>query len=112
VGRGAINPVKKWWWDIELDRAAGRYVAAKAVNARGLNRDLRLDPEDQTLAVYPADTMPPPLPVTHPLDREAGIARYRALLTPEEYRNRLARGETEGLAPGPAARRAAARCSR
>jgi ferredoxin-NADP reductase len=48
--------------------------------------------------------MPPPLPVAHPLDREAGIARYRALLTPEEYRNRLARGETEGLAPGPARR--------
>jgi reductive dehalogenase len=104
VGRGAINPVKKWWWDIELDRATGTYVAAKAANARGLNRELRLDPEDQTLAVYPADTMPPPLPVAHPLDREAGIARYRALLTPEEYRNRLARGETEGLAPGPARR--------
>jgi hypothetical protein len=48
--------------------------------------------------------MPPPLPVAHPLDREAGIARYRSLLTPEEYRNRLARGETEGLAPGPARR--------
>jgi reductive dehalogenase len=102
AGRGSINPVKKWWWDIELDRAAVRYVAAKATHARGLNRDLDLRYEDQTLAVYPADTMPPPLPVAHPLDREAGIARYRSLLTPEEYRNRLARGETEGLAPGPA----------
>jgi reductive dehalogenase len=102
AGRGSINPVKKWWWDIELDCSAGRYVTAKATHARGLNRDLDLRYEDQTLAVYPADTMPPPLPVVHPLDREAGIARYRALLTPEEYRNRLARGETEGLAPGPA----------
>ena len=101
LGRGSINPVKKWWWDIELDRAAGRYGPAGATHARGLNRDLNLRYPDQTLAVYPADTMPPPLPVTHPLDREAGIARYRALLTPEEYRNRLARGETEGLAPGP-----------
>jgi reductive dehalogenase len=101
LGRGAINPVKKWWWDVELDRATGRYVAAGAANARGLSPELRLRPEDQTLAVYPADVMPPPLPVIHPLDREAGIARYRALLTPEEYRNRLARGEVEGLAPGP-----------
>jgi len=101
LGRGAINPVKTWWWDIELDRAAGRYAPAGATHARGLNRDLDLRYQDQTLAVYPADTMPPPLPVTHPLDREAGIARYRALLTPDEYRNRLARGEVDGLAPGP-----------
>jgi len=101
LGRGTINPVKKWWWDIELDLGAGRFVAARATNARGLSRDLDLRYEDQTLAVYPADVMPQPLPVIQPLDREAGIARYRALLTPEEYRNRLARGETEGLAPGP-----------
>jgi len=104
AGRGSINAVKKWWWDIELDRGAGRYVAAKATHARGLSPELDLRYEDQTLAVYPADTMPPPLPVAHPLDREAGIARYRSLLTPEEYRNRLARGETDGLAPGPALR--------
>jgi reductive dehalogenase len=99
LGRGAINPVKKWWWDIELDRTQGRYVVAKAANMRGLNRDLKLRAEDQTLAVYPADVMPPPLPVIHPLNREEGIARYRALLTPDEYRNRLARGEMDGLAP-------------
>jgi hypothetical protein len=52
--------------------------------------------------------MPPPCPVAHPVDREEGIARYRALLTPEEYRDRLARGETEGWRPVPHARRAAA----
>jgi len=101
LGRGSINPVKKWWWDVELDAAAGRYVTARATNARGLTPDLKLRYDDQTLAVYPADVMPPPLPVAHPLEREAGIARYRAMLTPEEYRNRLARGQTEGLAPGP-----------
>lgn len=99
--RGTINPVKTWWWDIELDLKAGRYVRAKAANARGLSREIDLRYEDQTLAVYPADTMPVPLPVTQPLDREAGIQRYRGLLTPEEYRNRLARGETADLAPGP-----------
>jgi len=97
--RGSINPVKKWWWDIELDRKSGRYVRAAQTHARGLQRGLDLKYADQTLAVYPADKMPPPYPVAFPVNREEGIARYRALLTPEEYKARLARGETEGLAP-------------
>ncbi|MCB1390003.1 MAG: 2Fe-2S iron-sulfur cluster binding domain-containing protein, partial [Rhodobacteraceae bacterium] len=100
LGRGAINPVKAWWWDIELDKPGKRYVAAAQTNRRGLSPDLDLKYEDQTLAVYPADVMPLPFPITQPLNREEGIARYRALLTPEEYRNRLAKGQTEGLVPG------------
>jgi reductive dehalogenase len=99
LGRGGIVPVKKWWWDVELDPAAGRYVRAPRANARGIQPDLVVRPEDQTLAVYPADTMPPPWPVAHPVDRERGIERYRTLLAPDEYRRRLAAGETEGLAP-------------
>jgi reductive dehalogenase len=101
LGRGSINPVKKWWWDIELDQKAGRYVTAKAVNARGLNTEIDLKYEDQTLAVYPADVMPAPYPVIQPLDREEGIRRYRTMLTPEEYRGKLALGETADLAPAP-----------
>jgi len=101
LGRGAINPVKKWWWDIELDAKAGRYVRAGAVNARGLSTGIDLKYEDQTLAVYPADVMPAPYPIVQPLNREEGIARYRSLLTPQAYRERLANGQTEGLAPGP-----------
>ncbi len=97
--RGSINPAKKWWWDIELDRKSGRYVRAAQTHARGLQKGLELKYEDQTLAVYPADKMPPPYPVAFPVNREEGISRYRALLTPEEYRARRARGETEGLAP-------------
>jgi ferredoxin-NADP reductase/ferredoxin len=99
VGRGAINPVKKWWWDIELDPATQRYVRARSTHARGLNTSLKLAYDEQTLAVYPADRMPPPYPVAYPVDREEGIARYKALLTPAEYRRRLATGETEGLVP-------------
>jgi ferredoxin-NADP reductase len=91
--------VKKWWWDIVLDPAAGRYVRAARANARGIQPDLVVRPEEQSLAVYPADTMPAPWPVAQPVDRERGIERYRALLTPAEYRRRLASGETEGLAP-------------
>ena len=99
LGRGTINPVKKWWWDLELDRSSGRYVQARQVNARELNRSLKLRYEDQTLAVYPADRMPPPYPVAHPINREEGIARYRSLLTPVAYKAKLAVGQTEDLVP-------------
>lgn len=102
LGRGSINPVKAWWWDIELDKASGRYVRAAATNRRGLQKDLVLKADEQTLAVYPADRMPPPYPVPFPVNREEGIERYRAMLSPEAYRARLAAGDTAGLAPGPA----------
>jgi ferredoxin-NADP reductase/ferredoxin len=101
LGRGDINPVKKWWWDIELDRASGRYVAAAQTHRRGLTRELKLRYEDQTLAVYPADRMPPPYPVVFPVDRDEGIARYRALPTPAQYKALLEAGHTEGLVPAP-----------
>jgi ferredoxin-NADP reductase len=99
LGRGAINPVKTWWWDIELDKTSGRYVRAAQTHRRGLQRSLKLKVEDQALAVYPADVMPPPYPVVFPVNREEGLARYRALLTPAQYRQRLAAGLTEGLVP-------------
>ena len=99
LDRGAINPVKAWWWDIELDRLTGRYVRATQTHRRGLQKTLTLRHEDQSLAVYPADRMPPPYPVAFPVDREEGIARYKALPTPAQYRARLARSDTEGLAP-------------
>jgi len=99
LGRSTINPVKKWWWDIELDRSTGRYVRAAQTHARGLQKDLVLKAEEQTLAVYPADSMPPPYPVRFPVNREEGIRRYRSLLTPAQYKARLERGDHAGLAP-------------
>mgnify|MGYP001189138481 FL=1 len=99
LGRGGINPVKTWWWDIELDRATGAYVRAKQTHRRELNLGLRIEHAEQSLAVYPADVMPPPFPVTHPVNREQGLARYRALLTPQQYRERIASGQTQGLTP-------------
>ncbi len=102
LDRGSINPVKAWWWDIELDPATGRYVQAAQTNRRDLQKSLKLEYEEQTLAVYPADRMPPPYPIIFPVNREEGITRYRELLTPAEYRRRLAAGQVEGLAPGPA----------
>lgn len=99
LDRGRINPVKTWWWDVELDRATGGYVRAAQTHRRGLQKDLVLKAEDQTLAVYPADKMPPPYPVPFPVNRDEGIARYRALLSPAQYRARLAAGDTDDLAP-------------
>ena len=99
LGRGAINPVKKWWWDLELDRMSGRYVQAAQVNQRGLQKDLKLQYEEQSLAVYPADRMPPPYPVTFVANREEGIERYRNMLTPAQHKARIAAGDTENLVP-------------
>ncbi|GIX13131.1 MAG: hypothetical protein KatS3mg118_1090 [Paracoccaceae bacterium] len=98
LGRGGLNPVKKWWWDIEIDEAGGYGPARHPVNARDLQPDLEVRYEDQTLAVYPANLAPHPWPYPFPMDREAGINAYRALIGAAEYRARLARGDTEGLA--------------
>ncbi|MEO6623445.1 MAG: 4Fe-4S double cluster binding domain-containing protein [Burkholderiaceae bacterium] len=99
LDHGSINPVKKWWWDIDLDRKTGAYIRAAQVNQRGLQKDLKLKYEEQTLAVYPADRMPPPYPVTFIANRDEGIERYRAMLTPAQHRARIAAGDTEGLVP-------------
>ena len=93
LGRGGLNPVKKWWWDLELSEDGGYHPTTKPINARGLQKDLDLHYSDQTLAVYPAPLAPHPYPYPFPMDREAGIEAYQALITAEEYKLRLARGE-------------------
>lgn len=99
VGRGKINPAKKWWWDIAND-GSGRIVKAVETNVRGLNTHIDLKYEDQTLAAYPAPLTPPPVPAPFPVDREAGIAAYQGFLSPEEYRRRCEIGDVENLVPG------------
>ncbi len=98
VDNGDLNPIKKWWWDIELEDDGGYRPAHAPVNARGLQKDLDLKYEDQTLAVYPANLAPHPWPFPFHMDREKGIEAYQALITAREYKARLARGETDGLA--------------
>ena len=98
MGKGELNPVKKWWWDLELD-ADGGYKAAKApVNARTLQKTLDLKYEDQTLAVYPAPLAPHPYPYPFPMDREAGIEAYQAMITAEVYRAHLEAGTIDKVA--------------
>ena len=75
-------------------------VKAKETNVRELNKHLQLKYEDQTLAAYPAPLVPPPLPAPFPVDREAGIAAYKALLSPAQHLERIAAGDTKDLVPG------------
>ncbi len=98
VGNGGLNDVKKWWWDIELQGDGAYRPTSKPVNRRGLQKDLELQYEEQTLAVYPASLAPHPWPFPYPMDREKGIEAYQALITAEQYQARLERGDVEGLA--------------
>ena len=98
VGNGGLNPVKKWWWDLELKDDGGYKPASAPVNARSLQKDLDLKYEDQTLAVYPAPLAPHPYPYPFPMDREAGIEAYQAMVTAEEYQRRDAEGTLDAVA--------------
>jgi reductive dehalogenase len=97
AGRGGINPVKKWWWDIELQSDGAYAPTDKPVNTRDLQTDLDLKYEDQTLAVYPAPLAPHPHPYPFPMDREAGIEAYQAMITAEAYQNKLKNGDTSKI---------------
>ena len=98
VDNGSLNPIKKWWWDLEVQANGSYKPTDKPVNVRTLQKDLYLKYEDQTLAVYPANLAPHPYPYPFPMDREKGIEAYQAMLTAEQYQARLAKGDTEGLA--------------
>ncbi|MDP5360187.1 MAG: ferredoxin reductase, partial [Paracoccaceae bacterium] len=92
LGKGSINPVKKWWWDLEMEDDGAYRPSRHPVNARDLQTDLKLSYADQTLAVYPAPLAPPPYPWPAPMDREAGIAAYAAMIPADEHRKRRKAG--------------------
>ncbi|WP_127112782.1 reductive dehalogenase [Shimia sediminis] len=93
VGNGGLNDIKKWWWDIELNEDGAYRPSQHELNRRDLQKDLDLKYEDQTLAVYPAPLAPHPWPYPFPMDREAGIQAYEALITADEYKKRVAQGD-------------------
>ncbi|MBZ0128055.1 MAG: reductive dehalogenase [Rhodobacteraceae bacterium] len=93
LGNGEINALKKWWWDLEMENEGPYQPAAQPANARGLSKNLDLKYEDQTLAVYPAPLAPPPYAWPYPMDREAGIAAYEAMISADEHKRRRAAGE-------------------
>ncbi len=93
VGNGEINPVKKWWWDLEMVDDGAYRPSAHPVNARPLSKSLDLKFEDQTLAVYPAPLAPPPFNYPFPMDREAGIQAYQQMIPAAEHKRRRAAGQ-------------------
>ena len=101
LGNGNMNPIKKWWWDLEMVDEGPYTLSPNGTNERSLQVDLELQFKDQTLAVYPANLAPPPHPFPYPMDREAGIKAYKEMLTPEEYKARLVKGDTDNLAHQP-----------
>ena len=96
IGAGVRNPVKRWWFDLEImDGIAAAPVA-------GVNeRDLQLDPSrqdklavGQKLAFFPPALQPVGGTTVHtavPLDRQAGLAAYAASESPGAARRRRAR---------------------
>ena len=93
VGRGNINEVKKWWWDIALADDGSYRPAPHPVNRRGISPKLEIAHADQTMAVYPAPLAPHPWPYPYPMDREAGIKAYEQMISAQEYQTRLRNGE-------------------
>ena len=98
ANRGSLNPVKKWWWDLEIDKQGAYRPALAPVNARELRKDLHLKFEDQTLAVYPAPLAPHPYPYPSIMDRDKGIEAYQSMVTAERYKQHLAAGTIDSVA--------------
>ena len=98
-GGGARNPVKRWWWDLEIVDGMVQVPAAGS-NARDLSpgRDAKLA-AGQKLAFFPPALQPAggtTLATTVPLDRAAGLAAAAAAETPAAARRRR-----RGKPPGP-----------
>ena len=88
---GVRNPVKKWGFDLEV--VDGAVVAPRiGTNERDLDLDHKIDPEEQKIAIYPANRMPPP-DQADPVVVDRKEALQVILETPVEALARRARAE-------------------
>ena len=89
VGNGSINPVKKWWWDLEwVDDQTVEPL--KGTNARDLDFSRARRAATQQLAMFPADLMPAAdAAAPAPLNRKAGVERREQAESPAQARRRL-----------------------
>jgi len=91
IGGGARNPVKRWWFDLEIvDKVA---VRPKGANERDLDlgRTEKLA-KSQKLAFFPPELQPAggtTLKTVVPIDRQAGLAAYAAAEAPAAARKRV-----------------------
>ncbi|MFK8068521.1 MAG: reductive dehalogenase domain-containing protein [Gammaproteobacteria bacterium] len=89
VGNGRINPVKKWWWDLDTDEQ-GHVVQAKKTNIRELVFRPSLSAKKQKLACYPVDLVPPSNQEgSIPLNRKEATKSYESALSVKEYKKKL-----------------------
>lgn len=90
VGNGSINPIKKWWWDLEW-RDGRTVVPKRGTNARDLDMNGGRIASKQKLALYEPDMLPAGDNVGVPvkLDRKEAILRGRNAETPAHARARL-----------------------
>ena len=89
-GNGARNPVKRWWFDLEVVNGVAIHPVA-GTNERdiGIQR-MRLG-ENQKLAMFPPELQPSggtTLAEVVPVDRAAGLKRYEDAETPASARAR------------------------
>jgi len=89
VGNGSINPVKKWWWDLEWKE--GRTIRPeKGTNARDLDMNGGRIADKQKIALYEPDMLPAGdnqgVPVK--LDRKEALRRGEAAESPSRARRR------------------------
>jgi reductive dehalogenase len=81
LGNGKRNPLKKWWFDLEVVDGIC-VLPVKGVNQRDLNLDHKIDPEKQKMAYYPAHVMPVPNDLRpQRVDRKTAMAARAELET-------------------------------
>jgi ferredoxin len=97
LGNGDINPVKRWWSDLEI--VNGKVVKPAVVNRRGLDTAKGDSLKGrQKIAYINADMLPPPdWRAAFPVDRKAGIAAAAKLETPAQARERIKLGGSKPL---------------
>lgn len=95
-GRGTRNPVKRWWFDLEMvDGIAVDPVSGTNERDLSIGRDEKLA-KVQKLAMFPPENQPvggTTIDTAVPVDREAGLALYRDAESPEDARRRIASGD-------------------
>ncbi len=90
VGNGSINPLKKWWWDLEW-RGGKTTLPSKGTNARELDLNGGRIADKQKIALYEPDMLPAGdnrwVPVK--LERKEAIRRGEQAETPAAAKARV-----------------------
>lgn len=90
VRNGSINPLKKWWWDLQW-KDGKTILPEKGTNARDLDMNGGRIANKQKVAIYEPDMLPPGdnqwVPVK--LDRKEAVRRGQAAETPAAARARI-----------------------